>query len=740
VSVRNTNKTETQTPANKLTAQTGNSSVAEKSTRKKSVRVENTSEISWLSVIEAREHNLKGVSVSFPIGAFSVVTGVSGSGKSSLVHDVIWKTLAKILHRNTSVIAGKVKSITGIEHLNKVINVNQQPIGQTPNSNPATYTGVFDLIRELFAKLPDAKLRGYSARRFSFNVMGGRCEKCEGAGQIKVEMHFLPDVWITCDACNGKRYDRQTLDVKYNGYSIADVLEMTCADALNLFSNIPRIRKTLQLLCDVGLDYISLGQSAPTLSGGESQRIKLTSELTRPDTGRTLYLLDEPTTGLHFDDMNKLLLVIHHLVDLGNTVIVIEHNLDIIKNADWIVDLGPEAGDNGGYLLFEGTPEELVQSGVASHTAVAIAPVLKSGLYQERTRFDSVGTTNLLYNDVLDSAAKIEPEVSIALEIPWEKNGIKWHTQDRVCRNGTPIKWDGKILLDIVSQIEASGKFAPTDWNKRATVEIRPEKKTLGWFMRATTSDEWILRVTFRTAGGTFKRDSLVAAIALKPFSQIEKIPLYGNLPRVMLRRQTIRWQEIELLLFSFDEINRQQFRDFLDTAIKGFTRFVKPTIDKNPEKLMEWAVAGKKWHFTPTGLIGGNRLLWDLSLLAEIFSLLNDVSPDMDVNWAHKFQVQFFCKKQKNEPSEQEIESDDSQLQKLPCVVVWTKRVDAVYLDFCAAKGAVTLGKVESIGFDCDIDSSQQDYDTVHLKFNNKDDLNKSELKQLLKETLMKF
>ncbi|MDR1290652.1 MAG: ATP-binding cassette domain-containing protein, partial [Planctomycetaceae bacterium] len=622
---------------------------AKKSVVKKSNHVVNEPVTSWLSVFEARAHNLKGLNVSFPIGAFSVVTGVSGSGKSSLVHDVIWKSLAKILHRNTSEIPGKVKSITGIEHLNKVINVNQQPIGQTPNSNPATYTGVFDLIREFFAKLPDAKLRGYSARRFSFNVPGGRCEKCEGAGQLKIEMHFLPDVWITCDACNGKRYDRQTLDVKYRGYSIADILEMTCADALKLFSNVPRICKTLQLLCDVGLDYLSLGQSAPTLSGGESQRIKLTSELTRPDTGRTLYLLDEPTTGLHFDDMNKLLHVIHRLVDLGNTVIVIEHNLDIIKNADWIVDLGLEAGDNGGYLLFQGTPEELVESGVVSHTAVAIAPVLKSGLYQERVRFDAANLKELRDNDVSDSAVKSESNLPNEHEVPWERNGIKWHTRDRICRNGAPVKWDGKILLEIVSQIEASGQFTPTDWNKKSIVEIRADKKSLGWFMHATTSDEWILKVNFRTAGGTFKRESLITAMALKPFDAIDKMPKYDNLSRVMLRRQTIQWQEIEFLFVSYDDINNQQFRDFLNTAIRGFARFIKPATEKKSEKLMDWAVLGKKWHFTPEGLIGGGKLLWDLSLLTEIFSILYEVAPDMEVVWTHKFLVQFFGKIQRN-------------------------------------------------------------------------------------------
>ncbi len=312
----------------------------------------------WLVVRGARHNNLKGIDVPFPIGAFTAVTGVSGSGKSSLINDILWKSLARTLHRAQTV-PGAHDAIEGIEYLNKVIRVDQQPIGQTPTSNPATYTGVFELIRELFAQLPDAKLRGYTPRRFSFNVPGGRCEKCEGAGQIKIEMHFLPDVWIPCDACDGKRYDRQTLDVKYRGHSIADVLEMSCGDALALFANIPQIRRVLQTLCDVGLDYISLGQAAPTLSGGEAQRVKLATELSRRSTGKTLYILDEPTTGLHVADVERLLGIMQRLCGSGNSVLVIEHNLDVIKTADYIIDMGPEGGERGGRLIKSGTPEEI---------------------------------------------------------------------------------------------------------------------------------------------------------------------------------------------------------------------------------------------------------------------------------------------------------------------------------------------------------------------------------------------
>ena len=317
----------------------------------------------------ARQHNLRNVDVRFPLGVVTAVTGVSGSGKSSLVEDILWKAAAKALHR-AQLTPGRHESIEGLEQINKVISVDQSPLGSTPNSTPATYSGAFDLIRELFAKLPEAKVRGYTSRRFSFNQAGGRCEACEGAGQKRIEMHFLPDVWITCDACGGARYTPETLAVKFHGKSIADVLDMSVAAALELFANVPRIRKILQTLADVGLGYLSLGQSAPTLSGGEAQRVKLAAELSRPDTGKTLYILDEPTTGLHFDDVRKLLDVLHRLADLGNTVVVIEHNLDVIKTADWLIDLGPEAGFGRRRPGRRGTPEAIVQRSQEPHRPV----------------------------------------------------------------------------------------------------------------------------------------------------------------------------------------------------------------------------------------------------------------------------------------------------------------------------------------------------------------------------------
>jgi excinuclease ABC subunit A len=312
-------------------------------------------------VIEgARQNNLKDILVEIPLGAFSCVTGVSGSGKSSLINEILYPALAQRLYRSKAKV-GRLKSIKGIHHIDKVINIDQSPIGRTPRSNPATYTGMFTHIRELFTMLPDSKMRGYKPGRFSFNVRGGRCEACNGDGIIKIEMHFLPDVYVTCEACNGLRFNRDTLEIKYKGNNIADVLGMTVSEAFGFFENVPNIKNKLKTLVDVGIGYIKLGQSATTLSGGEAQRVKLSRELSKRDTGRTLYLLDEPTTGLHFADIQKLLEVLNYLVELNNTVVVIEHNLDVVKTADFIIDLGPEGGERGGYLVGAGTPEEIAQ-------------------------------------------------------------------------------------------------------------------------------------------------------------------------------------------------------------------------------------------------------------------------------------------------------------------------------------------------------------------------------------------
>ena len=332
----------------------------------------------WLKVIGAAENNLKNIDVSFPVGVMTCVTGVSGSGKSSLVNEIVYKRLSKDLNRART-IPGKHKRIEGIEQFDKVIDIDQSPIGRTPRSNPATYTGVFDLIRDLFAATADAKARGYKKGRFSFNVKGGRCEACSGDGILKIEMHFLPDVYVPCEVCDGKRYNRETLEVKYKGKSIYDVLNMTVEEALHFFENVPSIRRKMETLYDVGLSYIRLGQPSTTLSGGEAQRIKLATELSKRSTGRTVYILDEPTTGLHFADVHKLTEILHRLSADGNTVIVIEHNLDVIKTADYIIDIGPEGGNKGGTVVATGTPEEIVAN-PASHTGKYIDAILKKSL------------------------------------------------------------------------------------------------------------------------------------------------------------------------------------------------------------------------------------------------------------------------------------------------------------------------------------------------------------------------
>ncbi len=332
--------------------------------------------LQWLTVRDAHMHNLRHIDVAFPVGAFTVVAGVSGSGKSTLVNEILYKGTAARVMRGSKARAGAHGGIDGLELLDKVIDIDQSPIGRTPRSNPATYTGVFDHIRQLFAATPEAKVRGYKPGRFSFNVKGGRCEVCKGDGQIKIEMHFLPDVYVPCEACKGQRYNRDTLEVYFKGKTIAEVLDMSVTDACAFFVNVPRIARRLTTLNDVGLGYIKLGQPATTLSGGEAQRVKLATELSKVATGRTLYILDEPTTGLHFADIEHLLDVLQRLVDQGNTVVVIEHNLDVIKSADWVIDLGPEGGDEGGLVIATGTPEDLLDAAEHSYTGQYLSRVL----------------------------------------------------------------------------------------------------------------------------------------------------------------------------------------------------------------------------------------------------------------------------------------------------------------------------------------------------------------------------
>jgi len=760
--------------------------------------------VEWLEIRGARHNNLQNVDVQIPLGTLTAVTGVSGGGKSSLIEDVLYKALARRLHR-AATIPGAHDEIRGVEYINKVIRVDQQPLGNSPTSNPATYTGVFDLIRELFSQLPESKLRGYSPRRFSFNVPGGRCEDCEGNGQKCIEMHFLPDVWVECETCKGRRYNPETLAVTYHGQSISDVLDMTCGEALKLFENIPKIRRILQTLCDVGLDYLTLGQAAPTLSGGEAQRVKLAAELSRPDTGRTLYLLDEPTTGLHFDDLAKLLEVLHRLVDLGNTVVLIEHNLDVVKQADWIIDLGPEAGDRGGRIVAIGPPEEIVrglEEGVVeksksrkvekcksarvenrgarrgspdpadtrpqvsrtstssdfstfpllhfstsshvrrgspdpadirpqvsptsppsdsstfplfhfstpSHTVAALAPVLAAGPHVERPVHDPAAAERTRAGDLdID-------DVGREAKMPWETDGRRWHTLDRVGRRGEPCKWDGRILGRVVDRIHELGEFSDTDWNSRSVVEIAAQKKSDGWFLHAITGETWLLKLKFRVARNAFRREQLIDRLNLKTLNQMRELPVYGNEPRVRCKASRGPWQEVEIRAYSLDEIDTPAFWSFLETAVRSFQQLTK-TVDV--EDLTPWKVLGQRWHLMRKGFTPGKRVRWESQVLEQLIQLLTDSAPGGQFDWTNKVLVHY-------------TPSGHGK----PWATICTKKPASLDLFLTGPKNAVGFGRVASLAHDRDLDARRSD-DVIRLSFLTLADLHKGDLAAFLREHL---
>lgn len=678
-----------------------------------------------LLVKGARHHNLKNIDVRFPLSAFIAVTGVSGSGKSSLVNDILHNTLARKLHRARTA-ATAHDDILGIEHIDKVINVDQDPIGNSPTSNPATYTGVFDLIRQLFAQLPESKVRGYHPRRFSFNKPGGRCEACEGNGQKKIEMHFLPDVWIECDVCNGRRYNPETLAVRYKGKSIADVLNLRVGEALALFINIPKIRRVLQTLVDVGLDYLSLGQAAPTLSGGEAQRVKLAAELARPNTGRTVYLLDEPTTGLHFDDLRKLLDVLNRLVDLGNTVIVVEHNMDVIKTADWVIDLGPEAGEAGGRIVAEGTPEGIVaeHTGPArsklsfvSHTAAILAEVLAAGPHAERPRFDPSKHDAGLAGDVdLDAVGK-------DAKMPWEADGRRWHIADRVTTKGAAARWDGEILSWLDESIHALGDFGDTQWNHRTQVEIAAPTKSRGWFLHASTGSEWLLGLTFRVGRNTFKETDLVRRLGIKPLNDTPDLEVYGNYERVRASNVKGPWQAVLILAHKIAEIDTPAFREFLRQAVASFQQNLK-RMETKPEDLMPWKINGERWHLGDKGFRPGQKVQWDRALLPRLLDLVRALVPDVDVDWKT---------------------SRDSIALRLPGINrSWghwrTKQNDALNLRFLGKKGQFNLSQLEQVCVEPEILQNRAYGDVICLNFRTADDFKAPKIKELLAEQLRGF
>ena len=681
----------------------------------------------WLELLGARQHNLQNVDLRIPLGALTCVTGVSGSGKSSLIEDTLARTVAQKLHRASDK-PGPHDKLLGLDKINKIIVVDQQPLGSTPASNPATYTGVFEHIRDLFSRVPDARVRGYRPARFSFNRQGGRCDDCEGNGQKCIEMHFLPDVWVTCETCRGRRYNEETLAVKFRGHSIADVLEMSIGEAVQLFNNIPKIRRYLATLAAVGLDYLTLGQSAPTLSGGEAQRVKLAAELARPNTGRTLYVLDEPTTGLHFDDIDKLLNVLNSLVEQGNTVIVIEHNLDVIKTADWIVDVGPEAGRDGGTIIAEGTPEAIVaeagnKSGksasgngrkkarkrVVSHTALALAPLLKTGQRSERSAFDAAAVAKKQDGD-LDLA-----QVGRETKMPWQTDGRRWHTVDRISHNGQPCHWDGNALAEVIDTLVDFDGLSDPDWNDRSIVEVTGPRKKDGWFLHAATADEWRCTLRFRVKRNTFKQDALRQQLGLRKFEDIDELPIYDKTDRVRVRNLKGPWQEITLKIHSLEDVQSSGFREFLDDAARSFVDHVTREV-KKPEDLMPWKVLGEKWHTSRKGFPSNKRVRWDGKLVSQVVSAVSAAIPAARVDWTGKQVVKVAQAGTKE-----------------TLVSVYTKRREGIDVTFGVDEG-VALGQIADFGAEREVRVTARGGQQVRIRLTAKSQVSAA-LKRFLKQ-----
>lgn len=709
----------------------------------------------WLEITGCRLHNLRGVHLRIPLGTLTCVTGVSGSGKSSLIHETLARAVARKLHRSGEA-PGPFDELRGAEHISRVIDVDQTPLGATPASNPATYVGVFDPIRELFSKLPDAKIRGYKPGRFSFNRPGGRCEECEGLGQRRIEMHFLPDVWVTCDACRGQRYNAETLAVRYKGHSISDVLNLSIGQALELFGNIPKIRAPLATLAAIGLDYLTLGQSATTLSGGEAQRVKLAAELCKPNAGRTLYLLDEPTTGLHFDDIAKLLTVLASLVEQGNTVVVIEHNLDVIKTADWIVDIGPEAGVGGGYIVAQGTPEEVVEQarqwcdatprtkgrGAAqqrrrkttsppsdfrpsssepparpafrSYTGELLGPVLARGRRGELEVFD-----------VSRAAARRSGDVDLArigrdAVPPWKLDGRKWHTQDRPARNGRPCQWEGAALEFVVDLISEYEGFAPPNWGDPATVEITAEKKVgTGWFFHALTGDEWLLRLYFRVPKQTFDEERLARRLDLTPVDDLDHIPVYGRGARVKFNNSKGPFQEIAIDVHRKAEIDTPAFREFVEQAIAHYLEQVDRQQRATPDEIMPWKVLGRKWHLSRKGFPSQKRVQWEPAVLERLLDVLERGLNGAEVDWSNKTVVRW-------------LTADGA-----PLAEVQTKRREGVFLTLLTPPGRIALGQIADLGAHREITPHRSGREGVRVQFNAPDEVDDQRLERLLAAAL---
>ncbi len=697
----------------------------------------------WLSITNCRRNNLRGVDLHIPLGALTCVTGLSGSGKSSLILETLARAVARHLHRQGEA-PGPFDELIGVEQISRIIEVDQQPLGATPASNPATYTGVFDPIRELFSRLPDSKVRGYKPGRFSFNRAGGRCEDCEGLGQKKIEMHFLPDVWVECDTCRGHRYNAETLTVRYKGHSISDVLNLSIGQALEHFENIPKIRAPLATLAAIGLDYLTLGQSATTLSGGEAQRVKLAAELARPNTGRTLYLLDEPTTGLHIDDISKLLKVLGSLVEQGNTVVIIEHNLDVIKTADWIVDLGPEAGVDGGYIVVQGTPEEVVEYAAKARTAQS--PHSRPLSRRERGEVGSTlpapgsmlsHTGELLARilaqqprgdiEVLDPkklAKKRSGDIDIAqvgreTAMPWQADGRAWHTGGRVARNGKQSRWEGAALAKVVDFIEQFEGLKPANWNDQSTVEITAERKVgTGWFFHALTGDEWLVRLYFRVPKNTFDAEKITRSLRLKAVDEIDEIQVYGRGERVKFKNSKGPFQEVAIDVHWLKEIDTPAFWEFVEHAVASYLERVEVQQQRSPEDLMPWKVLGRKWHLTRKGFPSNKRVHWELAVLEQLLDILDASLKKSDIDWSNKTLISYKS-------------ATDGGLQ----VEVQTKRREGVFLTILMPPGKIALGQIATLGADREIASHRSGSDAVKVRFDDVEQVDKGGLTALLQQ-----
>jgi len=699
----------------------------------------------WLELTGCRQNNLRDVDLAIPLGTLTCVTGLSGSGKSSLIQETLARAVTRHLRRQGE-IPGPYDSMSGVDQISRVIAVDQQPLGATPASNPATYTGVFDPIRELYSKLPESKIRGFKPGRFSFNRAGGRCEDCEGMGQKKIEMHFLPDVWVECETCRGERYNQETLTVKYKGHSIADVLNLSIRQALDIFENIPKIRAPLATLAAIGLDYLTLGQSATTLSGGEAQRVKLAAELAKPNAGRTLYLLDEPTTGLHFDDIAKLLKVLNSLVEQGNTAVVIEHNLDVIKTADWIVDMGPEAGTGGGWIVAQGTPEDVVaqsqkyleQLNSSSKSSSGKRPRKKSSRSEEdalETAFRS-WTGELLQPvleqderaaldlfDVTEAARKRKGDVDIAsvgkeVAAPWQTDGRRWHTESRIARNGKPCRWEGEALGYVVDLLAKIKGLKEANWNDQAHVEVTAEKKSgTGWFFHALTGDEWLLRLSFRVPKGTFAEAALQKRLALKSVNDLDELQIYNRDDRVRINDQKGPFQEVVLDVHWKDEIETPEFRKFIQEAARAYLSQVNQA-GLSVEDLSPWKVLGKKWHLSRKGFPSTKRVAWKVEVLEELFTLVETHFQKLEADWSNKTIVSYRLSGSKEVVAE-----------------LQTKRRDSIFLSLFVKSGRYALGKIATLGNQREITPHRRGQDAIRIELTTAAQVRSRELRDFLHE-----